>query len=110
MTTQSAPSAVPPQIRPDSTEAPATEAPATEAPAAPDSPAARQRDAHLDNAKFLGVILVVCGHVLEDLRDAHGAHALYLFIYMFHMPCRCSSCWPVTSPGASPFPAARHAS
>jgi fucose 4-O-acetylase-like acetyltransferase len=46
----------------------------------------RQRDAHLDNAKFFGVVLVVCGHVLEDLRDVTGAHALYLFIYMFHMP------------------------
>jgi fucose 4-O-acetylase-like acetyltransferase len=46
----------------------------------------KQRDAHLDNAKFFGVVLVVCGHVLEDLRDVGGAHALYLFIYMFHMP------------------------
>jgi fucose 4-O-acetylase-like acetyltransferase len=62
--------------------------------AAPATPAARsntrpggdRRDAHLDNAKFLGVILVVCGHVLEDLRDTPGAHPLYLFIYMFHMP------------------------
>jgi fucose 4-O-acetylase-like acetyltransferase len=45
-----------------------------------------KRDAHLDNAKFLGVLLVVCGHVLVRLRDAPGAHALYLFIYMFHMP------------------------
>jgi fucose 4-O-acetylase-like acetyltransferase len=51
----------------------------------PTRPAAR-RDAHLDNAKVLGVLLVVCGHVLVDLRDATGAHALYLFIYLFHMP------------------------
>jgi fucose 4-O-acetylase-like acetyltransferase len=51
----------------------------------PTRPPAR-RDAHLDNAKVLGVLLVVCGHVLVDLRDATGGRALYLFIYLFHMP------------------------
>lgn len=45
-----------------------------------------RRDAHLDNAKFLGVLLVVCGHVLADLLDAPGGRPLYLFIYSFHMP------------------------
>jgi fucose 4-O-acetylase-like acetyltransferase len=54
--------------------------------AAPGGKPRKQRDAHLDNVKFLGVILVVCGHVLEDFRDVTGVHALYMFIYMFHMP------------------------
>jgi fucose 4-O-acetylase-like acetyltransferase len=108
--TQSAPSAVPPQARsvaPDThADLPAerlddqqsdhpqrhrqqagaqTQAERRDA-GAPGAKPRKQRDAHLDNAKFFGVILVVCGHVLEDLRDATGAHALYLFIYMFHMP------------------------
>jgi fucose 4-O-acetylase-like acetyltransferase len=107
--TQSAPSAVPPQatsVVPDThTDRPAerlgdqqpdhqqhqrqarsaAQAPRRDA-GVPGGKPRKQRDAHLDNAKFLGVILVVCGHVLEDLRDATGAHALYLFIYMFHMP------------------------
>ncbi|HEU5156281.1 MAG TPA: acyltransferase family protein [Streptosporangiaceae bacterium] len=91
--TQSAPPAVPPQAgsAPFETHAdrPAERRdgrPDTETPARPGGTRHKQRDAHLDNAKFLGVVLVVCGHVLEDLRDATGAHALYLFIYMFHMP------------------------
>ena len=68
------------QIAPPATQAEAS-AKTANAGAAPS-----RRDAHLDNAKFLGVLLVVCGHVLADLLDAPGAHALYLFIYMFHMP------------------------
>ncbi|HZB32044.1 MAG TPA: acyltransferase family protein [Streptosporangiaceae bacterium] len=80
--TQIAPSVVPPHVR---SVAPDTDAD-HEHQRRDDAAPRKRRDAHLDNAKFFGVILVVCGHVLEDLRDATGAHALYLFIYMFHMP------------------------
>jgi fucose 4-O-acetylase-like acetyltransferase len=44
------------------------------------------RDPYLDNAKFLAIILVVTGHLIENLRDVPVAHALYFFGYMFHMP------------------------
>ncbi|MCT9934850.1 acyltransferase family protein [Planotetraspora sp. A-T 1434] len=44
------------------------------------------RDPLLDNAKFLAIILVVSGHLIEDLRDVPAAHALYFFVYVFHMP------------------------
>jgi fucose 4-O-acetylase-like acetyltransferase len=86
--TQSAPPVPPQAARPVAPESAGAVAPESASSAAPESEARRprQRDAHLDNAKFLGVILVVCGHVLEDLRDTTGAHALYLFVYMFHMP------------------------
>jgi fucose 4-O-acetylase-like acetyltransferase len=58
-----------------------------ESPPEPPTPKpAPQRDAHLDNAKVLGVLLVVCGHVLADLLDTGAGHGLYLFIYAFHMP------------------------
>jgi fucose 4-O-acetylase-like acetyltransferase len=70
---------------PDTQRVPAPSAPSAEAPA--DRPAPRQRDGHLDNAKFVGVLLVVCGHVLAQIMPgSHFAHALYLFIYTFHMP------------------------
>lgn len=43
------------------------------------------RDAYLDNAKGLLIVLVVIGHAIEL---AHGtrAQALYVMIYSFHMP------------------------
>jgi fucose 4-O-acetylase-like acetyltransferase len=44
------------------------------------------RDPFFDNAKFLAIVLVVAGHAIEPLRDVPAAHALYLFLYMFHMP------------------------
>ncbi|GAB3131494.1 acyltransferase family protein [Microbispora hainanensis] len=44
------------------------------------------RDPLLDNAKFLAIVLVVSGHLVEDLRDVPVAHALYFFVYLFHMP------------------------
>lgn len=47
---------------------------------------AAARDSLLDNAKFLAIILVVTGHLIEDLRDVPAAHALYFFGYLFHMP------------------------
>ncbi len=52
----------------------------------PRSGTAAARDPLLDNAKFLAIILVVSGHLIEDLRDVPAAHALYFFVYLFHMP------------------------
>jgi fucose 4-O-acetylase-like acetyltransferase len=50
------------------------------------SPGARPRDPFFDNAKFMAIVLVVAGHSIVDLRDVRVAHALYLFVYTFHMP------------------------
>jgi fucose 4-O-acetylase-like acetyltransferase len=44
------------------------------------------RDPFFDNAKFLAIVLVVSGHLIEDLRDVAAAHAVYFFVYLFHMP------------------------
>jgi fucose 4-O-acetylase-like acetyltransferase len=44
------------------------------------------RDPFFDNAKFLAIVLVVAGHSIVDLRDVRLAHAIYLFVYTFHMP------------------------
>ncbi|GAA0383490.1 acyltransferase family protein [Microbispora corallina] len=55
------------------------------APALPSGTAAA-RDPLLDNAKYLAILLVVSGHLIEDLRDVPAAHALYFFVYLFHMP------------------------
>ncbi|HEU5156282.1 MAG TPA: acyltransferase family protein [Streptosporangiaceae bacterium] len=52
---------------------------------APERPV-KTRDPFFDNAKFLAILLVVFGHAIEPLRDSRGAHALYLFVYTFHMP------------------------
>jgi fucose 4-O-acetylase-like acetyltransferase len=46
----------------------------------------KTRDPFFDNVKFLAIVLVVMGHAIEPLRDTREAHALYLFVYMFHMP------------------------
>jgi fucose 4-O-acetylase-like acetyltransferase len=50
------------------------------------APRAKTRDPFFDNAKFLAIVLVVFGHAIEPLRDDRAAHALYLFLYCFHMP------------------------
>ncbi|MFC7382115.1 acyltransferase family protein [Sphaerisporangium rhizosphaerae] len=61
-------------------------------PALPDAPATAvraaraARDPFLDNAKYLAILLVVTGHLIEDLRDVPAAHAIYFFGYTFHMP------------------------
>ncbi|MFL1380941.1 MULTISPECIES: acyltransferase family protein [unclassified Nocardiopsis] len=44
------------------------------------------RDARLDNAKFLLIVLVVVGHAIEPLRDVTAVSATYYWIYFFHMP------------------------
>lgn len=47
----------------------------------------KQRDAFFDNAKYLAIALVACGHAWEPLRDgSRTAAALYVFVYAFHMP------------------------
>ncbi|TDQ47997.1 acyltransferase family protein [Actinorugispora endophytica] len=53
---------------------------------APAPPAPRQRDALLDNAKFLLIALVVIGHSIEPIRGTPVADAVYMWIYVFHMP------------------------
>ncbi|MDT0301666.1 acyltransferase family protein [Streptomonospora wellingtoniae] len=46
-----------------------------------------QRDALLDNAKFLLIVLVVVGHAIEPMTDeTRLADALYYWVYLFHMP------------------------
>ena len=47
---------------------------------------AAARDPLLDNAKFLAIVLVVSGHLVEELRDVPAAHALYFFVYLIHKP------------------------
>lgn len=51
------------------------------------STAAENRIAKWDNAKALLILLVVTGHGLFDLLEASDTYkAVYLFIYLFHMP------------------------
>ncbi|MFG2191637.1 acyltransferase family protein [Streptomyces sp. NPDC048639] len=48
---------------------------------------AKQRDAFFDNAKYLAIVLVACGHAWEPLTDgSRAAEALYMVVYGFHMP------------------------
>ncbi|POM26948.1 Acyltransferase family protein [Actinomadura rubteroloni] len=54
--------------------------------AAAPRPRRKERDPFFDNAKFLAILLVVMGHSLANLLDVPVAKALYIFIYMFHMP------------------------
>jgi fucose 4-O-acetylase-like acetyltransferase len=60
------------------------------APAVPEHqaapPGSSVRDPFFDNAKFLAILLVVAGHAIEGVRHVHLAHALYVFVYLFHMP------------------------
>lgn len=47
----------------------------------------RARDPWIDNARFILIALVVFGHVLEPLLDAHPwLGTCYRFVYSFHMP------------------------
>ncbi|MEU6036376.1 acyltransferase family protein [Actinomadura sp. NPDC047616] len=50
------------------------------------APRRKERDPFFDNAKFLAILLVVVGHSIAGLMDVPLAKALYVFIYMFHMP------------------------
>lgn len=55
-------------------------------PATLDARSVTARDPFFDNAKYLAILLVVCGHLIEDQRDHPLAHALYFYVYVFHMP------------------------
>lgn len=55
-------------------------------PLTPGSKPRKQRDPFFDNAKFMAILLVVMGHCLAQLSNVPLAKALYLAIYMFHMP------------------------
>lgn len=48
--------------------------------------AARERDALIDNARFVLIVLVVFGHFLTTMRGDPALDVLYSWIYMFHMP------------------------
>ncbi|MGI5118824.1 acyltransferase family protein [Marinactinospora thermotolerans] len=52
----------------------------------PAPPPPKQRDALLDNAKFLLIGLVVIGHAISPLENSRSAEVLYFWIYLFHMP------------------------
>lgn len=54
--------------------------------AAPRRPAPAKRDALLDNAKFLLIVLVVVGHAIEPTTDTRIGEAVYFWVYLFHMP------------------------
>lgn len=47
---------------------------------------AKARDPYFDNAKYLAILLVVCGHAVEPLRDVPLVRAAYVWTYLFHMP------------------------
>ncbi|GAB3652638.1 acyltransferase family protein [Actinocorallia lasiicapitis] len=53
----------------------------------PKPAAAKRRDPFFDNAKYLAILLVAAGHTIVGLRHkVPAAEALYLYVYMFHMP------------------------
>ncbi|GAA1619284.1 acyltransferase family protein [Nonomuraea maheshkhaliensis] len=52
----------------------------------PEQPKPRKRDPFLDNVKFILIALVPIGHSLVPTLAADSARALYIFIYVFHMP------------------------
>lgn len=46
-----------------------------------------KREPFFDNAKFILIVLVVFGHVIQPMiEDVRGVSALYQLIYVFHMP------------------------
>jgi fucose 4-O-acetylase-like acetyltransferase len=88
MTSPSTPHTAPP-TSPTDIPADASAAPTVPAPrgaVAEQRPARRARDPFFDNAKFMAIVLVVAGHSIVKLRDVQAAHALYMFVYTFHMP------------------------
>nr|WP_228034202.1 acyltransferase family protein [Streptomyces spongiae] len=54
---------------------------------APPARSPTSRDPYFDNAKYLTIVLVACGHAWEPLTyGSRAATALYLTVYAFHMP------------------------
>jgi fucose 4-O-acetylase-like acetyltransferase len=60
--------------------------PHTTTSSAPPAQSRSRRDPYLDNAKFLAVLLVVVGHVWNNLSNLPVVEAGYLWLYLFHMP------------------------
>ena len=57
----------------------------------------------LDNARFVLIVLVVAGHLLEQLADTDPlAAAAYRWIYLFHMPAFVLISGSVSKPGLTP--------
>ncbi|TLS45308.1 hypothetical protein FE633_15630 [Streptomyces montanus] len=53
----------------------------------PAKPPPARRDPYFDNAKYLTIVLVACGHAWEPLtHGGRAATAAYLTVYAFHMP------------------------
>ncbi|MQA94722.1 MAG: acyltransferase family protein [Streptosporangiales bacterium] len=52
----------------------------------PPTTGARPRDPHLDNARFLAVVLVVAGHAWAPLAGMGAVDAMHLAVYTFHLP------------------------
>jgi fucose 4-O-acetylase-like acetyltransferase len=48
--------------------------------------APKERVAYLDNARYWVMLLVVIGHTLTQFKVMDSAHAVYVWIYAFHMP------------------------
>ncbi|CAM5349952.1 hypothetical protein SANTM175S_05530 [Streptomyces antimycoticus] len=49
--------------------------------------AAGRANPYFDNAKYLTIVLVACGHAWEPLTyGSRAATAIYLLVYAFHMP------------------------
>lgn len=46
----------------------------------------KSRDSYFDNIKFLLIVLVVTGHIIEPFIGGQTLKPLYLWIYSFHMP------------------------
>jgi fucose 4-O-acetylase-like acetyltransferase len=65
-----------------------TSSPSPETPTATASGAARRRDPWPDNVRLVLIGLVVLGHTLSRgiQQSVPSAHALYLFVYLFHIP------------------------
>lgn len=47
---------------------------------------AEERDAFLDNAKYLLIVLVAVAHAWEVVETTRATKALYVLVYAFHMP------------------------
>lgn len=52
----------------------------------PEPAPVKKRDPYLDNVKFVLIALVPIGHALVPSLNTTSSRALYIFIYMFHMP------------------------
>lgn len=46
----------------------------------------KERDAYFDNLKFILILLVVVGHLIEPFNGEPTMGTIYQFIYSFHMP------------------------